>query len=212
MKIVTIFILLVVLTACGPTRYTEYQKRPQNPSFLERSVAMHVGRDFYRPTPACAIVMPVAGKAAPALRHATEASLYRHLVTKLPKVVSPRERRREVRRLAIDLEHEADRTILSRTLRCPVLVEAKIWQSGEDYALVWSRKNLDLEILMLRGDRLLWKGRHAAGRSDGGLPLSPLSAPIAVARASRLHGDSDAMVSLVDDTIRRIVASLPDVR
>ena len=107
---------------------------------------------------------------------------------------------------------EADRTHLTRHLRCPGLVEAKIWRSGEDFALIWSRKNLDLEIVMLREDRLLWKGRHEAGRSDGGLPLSPLSAPIAVARASRLHGDSDAMVSLVDDTVRRIVASLPDGR
>ncbi|MDD9915474.1 MAG: hypothetical protein OXT01_12530, partial [Rhodospirillaceae bacterium] len=81
-----------------------------------------------------------------------------------------------------------------------------------DFALIWSLQKLDIEIGMLREHRLLWKGRHEAGRSDGGLPLSPLSAPIAVARASRLHGDSDAMVSLVDDTVRRIVASLPDVR
>ena len=209
---VAIGLLFVMLAACGPTRYTEYRAQPQDPSFLERSVTMHVGRDFYRPLPGCAIVMPVAGRAAPALRLAIEAALYRHLVTKLPKVVGPRERRREVRKLGVDPQHEADRAHLTRALRCPVLVEAKIWQSGEDYALIWSRKNLDLEIVMLRGDRLLWKGRHEAGRSDGGLPLSPLSAPFAVARASRLHGDSDAMVSLVDDTVRRIVVSLPDVR
>ena len=212
MKAVAIVLILATLAACGPTRYTEYRAQPQNQSFLERSVARHVGRDFYRPTPSCAIVMPAAGVASLTLRRATEAALYRHLVTKIPKVVSPRDRQQTVRRLAIDLKHEADRTHLTRHLRCPVLVEAKIWRSGEDFALIWSRKNLDLEIVMLREDRLLWKGRHEAGRSDGGLPLSPLSAPIAVARASRLHGDSDAMVSLVDDTVRRIVASLPDVR
>jgi hypothetical protein len=179
---------------------------------LERTVARHVGRDFYRPTPSCAIVMPVAGGATAQLRHAVETALYRHLVTRLPNVVGPKVRRREVRNRAVDLRREEDRTILTRALRCPVLVEAKIWQSNEDFALVWSRKNLDLEIVMLRDDRLLWKGRHDAGRSDGGLPLSPFSAPFAVARASRLHGDGDAMISLVDDTVRRIVASLPDVR
>lgn len=200
------------LSACGPTRYTEYRAQPQAAPLLERTVARHVGRDFYRPTPTCAIVMPVAGGATPQLRHAVEMALYRHLVTRIPKVVGPQARRREVRNRAVDLRREEDRTILTRALRCPVLVEAKVWQSNQDFALVWSRKNLDLEIVMLRGDRLLWKGRHDADRSDGGLPLSPLSAPFAVARASRLHGDGDAMISLVDDTVRRIVASLPDVR
>jgi len=205
-------VVLLCLAACGPTRYTEYRAQPQSVPLLERSVAMHVGRAFYRPTPGCAVVMPVVGKAAPRLRHAVETALYRHLVTKLPNVVGPRIRRREVRKLAIDLRQETDRALLTRALRCPVLVEAKIWQSSEDFALVYSRKNLDLEIVMLRRDRLLWKGRHNADRSDGGLPLSPLSAPFAVARASRLHGDGDAMISLVDDTVRRIVGSLPDVR
>ena len=205
-------VALLWLAACGPTRYTDYQAGSQSMPLLERSVALHVGRAFYRPTPGCAVVMPVAGQATPGLRHAVEAALYRHLVTKLPNVVGPRVRRREVRKLAIDLRREPDRALLTRALRCPVLVEAKIWQSSEDFALVWSRKNLDLEIVMLRRDRLLWKGRHNADRSDGGLLLSPLSAPFAVAKASRLHGDGDAMISLVDDTVRRIVASLPDVR
>ena len=203
---------LLFVAACGPTRYTEYRAQSQAVPMLERSVAMHVGREFYRPTPGCAVVMPVAGQATPGLRRAVEAALYRHLVTKLPNVVGPRVRRREVRKLAINLRHEPDRAILTRAVRCSVLVEAKIWQSNEDFALVWSRKNLDLEIVMLRRERLLWKGRHNADRSDGGVPLSPLSAPFAVARASRLHGDGDAMISLVDDTVRRIVASLPDVR
>lgn len=203
---------LILLVACGPTRYTDYRTQPESPSILERSVASHLGSGFYRPTPGCAVVMPAAGTATAALRHAIESAVYRHLVTKLPQVVGPQARRREVRKLAIDLRRAPDRAILARALRCPVLVEAKIWQSGEDFALIWARKNLDLEIVMLRGERLLWKGRHEAGRSDGGLPLSPLSAPFAVARASNLHGDGDAMVSLVDDTVRRIVAALPDVR
>ena len=71
MKAVAIVLIWATLAACGPTRYNEYRAQPQNLSFLERSVARHVGRDFYRPTPACAIVMPAAGVASPALRHAT---------------------------------------------------------------------------------------------------------------------------------------------
>ena len=209
---IVIFCVLLILGGCGPTRYTDYQARPDTAPMLERSVAVQIGRAFYRPPPACAIVMPAAGQATPRFRRIVEEAVYRHLVTKIPQIIAPRARRRQVQKLAIDLRRPEDRALLTRAVRCPVIVEAKIWQSSEDFALVWSRKHLDLELVMVRGDTLLWKARHDADRSDGGLSLSPLSAPFAVAKASRLHSDGDAMVSLVDDTVRRIVASLPDVR
>ena len=205
-------LVLLLTTGCGPTRYTDYDAAGGSAPMLERAVATRIGAGFYRPPPACAIVMPTAGVATPQFRRVVEEAVHRHLVTKLPKVVGPRARRREVRKLAVDPRRARDRAILTRVLRCPTLVEPKIWQSSEDFALVWSRKSLDLEIVMVRGDRLLWKARHTADRGDGGLPLSPLSAPLAVAKASRLHGDGDAMVSLVDDAVRRIVGALPDVR
>ncbi len=203
---------LALLSACGPTRYTDYRAQSEGAPLFERAVAVHVGTGFYRPPPDCAIVMPVAGRASPMLRRLVEDSVHRHLVTKLSVVVGPGARARAVRSLAIDVKRPDERAVLLRKLRCPVLIEAKIWDSGEDFALVWSRKNLDLEIIMVRHDTLLWKARHNADRADGGLPLSPISAPFAVAKASRLHGDGDAMVSLVDDAVRRIVASLPDTR
>ncbi len=206
------FCAMILLAACGPTRYSEYRSNDQAASLLTREVAVHLPMSFYRPPPACAIVMPVAGRATSGLRRAVEDAVHRHLVTKVARVVGPLDRRRHERRLVVNLRQANDRALLSRTVRCPVLVEAKVWQSGEDFALVWSRKRLDLEIIMVRDEVLLWKARHTAERADGGLPLSPLSAPFAIAKASRLHGDHDVMDSLVDDTVRRIVASLPDVR
>ncbi len=204
--------ILVTLTACGPTRYTDYQARDEDAALLSRDVSVHLATGFYRPPPTCAVVMPVAGSGTERLRRAIEESLHRHLVTKVNRVVGPVDRRRQERKLLVDLKHADDRALFVRQIRCSVLVEAKIWQSNEDFALVWSRKKLDLEIIMVRDEALLWKARHTADRADGGLPLSPISAPFAVAKASRLHGDSDAMISLVDDAVRRIVASLPDTR
>lgn len=202
----------LLLTACGPTRYTEYAADRETTPVFERTVAVQVGSAFYRPLPDCAVVLPAAGRMPPALRRTIEDALYRHLVTKIPDVIGPKRREREARVLAADLRRTDGRALFARTIGCAVMVEARVWRSSEDFALIWSRKSLDLEVVMIRGETVLWKARHDAGRSDGGLPLSPLSAPFAVARASSLHSDGDAMISLVDDTVRRVVASLPDVR
>lgn len=209
---VLLILTALSLSACGPTRYTDYASREQSVPVFERSVAVQVGSAFYRPLPDCAVVLPAAGRMTPPLRRAIEETLYRHLVTKIPNVVGPKERARKARSLAVDLRRPDGRAVFARAVGCPVMVEARVWNSSDDFALVWSRKSLDLEVVMVRGETLLWKARHDAGRSDGGLPLSPLSAPIAIARASSLYGDNDAMISLVDDTVRRIVVSLPDVR
>ena len=61
-------------------------------------------------------------------------------------------------------------------------------------------------------DRTLWKASHVARRSDGSLPLTPISAPIAIYEAGRFSNDQDILPSMIDDTLRRLVISLPDIR
>ena len=58
----------------------------------------------------------------------------------------------------------------------------------------------------------LWRAAHQASRSEGTLPLSPMSVPIGAFSAGRFHGDADVFPSMADDVARRIVASLPDTR
>ena len=52
---------------------------------------------------------------------------------------------------------------------------------------------------------------HTAQRSDGGVPLSLIGAPVSAFRAARFNQDSDVLPSMVDDALRRIFASLPAV-
>ena len=59
-------------------------------------------------------------------------------------------------------------------------------------------------------DVTLWKARHTASRSDGGLPLSPFSAPLSAFQAASLAGDDDVTPSMVEDVVRRLFATLPN--
>ena len=80
--------------------------------------------------------------------------------------------------------------------------------------VVWARRGFGLQVTLTRaGDEtVLWKARHLAMRADGGVPLSPVSAALAGFNAARFHADTDMEESLADDVVRRIAASLPDVR
>lgn len=65
---------------------------------------------------------------------------------------------------------------------------------------------------MTRGPhrRLLWRARHIAERSEGGIPFSPLSVVVDGITSARFAADREIVDSVVDDAVRRIVASLPD--
>ena len=59
---------------------------------------------------------------------------------------------------------------------------------------------------------VVWRARHAATRSEGGLPTSFLSAAVNMFAAGAQHADPDVRLSVADDAVRRIVVSLPDTR
>ena len=80
-----------------------------------------------------------------------------------------------------------------------------------DFALIWARLSIGLEVQLTRASdgRLLWKARHTASRSQGGITLSPLGAATHMVEAAALTSDADQATSLVADLTRRIVATLP---
>ena len=61
-------------------------------------------------------------------------------------------------------------------------------------------------------DAVLWKARHVANRSDGGLPFSIIGVAVAGFEAARFRADEDVPDSLIDDAVRRMMVTLPDVR
>lgn len=215
-------VLLVVGTALGlvagcsgPTRYTGYEAETNQSEAFGRSVEFEVSRAFYQDPPACAVVMPFAGTATNDPRTViVEESLARQLSIHLSRVIGPRARERWVRDLAVDLANERDRKTLARASGCGFLLESAPWGEGAVFALFWTQERVGLEVRLLRARDgvLLWKARHVATRSEGGIPLSPLSAVYNILSVGDFKADGDVPVSLVDDATRRMVQTLPDTR
>ena len=80
--------------------------------------------------------------------------------------------------------------------------------------MVWAERQIGLAIglIDLRDDAVLWRARHAARRGAGGAPLSPLSLLVSTGAAARFAADADVPLSLLDDALRRTLATLPDLR
>ena len=138
----------------------------------------------------------------------------RQLSGRVGRVIHPRERRRRVRAMAVDLDHPDDARHYAAATRCGAFLRWKILNAGHDNALVWSQKYLQVgaEITRARDGALLWQARSSASRSSGDVPLSVFSLPLAALRAAAFQDDDDAVASLLDDLARRLLASLPDLR
>lgn len=59
---------------------------------------------------------------------------------------------------------------------------------------------------------MLWRARHVASRSEGGLPLSPVSLVVETFASTQFSSDREVAASVVDDALRRVVATIPDAR
>jgi hypothetical protein len=206
---------LVTLAACAETRYVAYDGGKEAASPFARTIEFDLTGKFYKDPPECAVILPFTVDGKP-YRHARviEDSLARHLSAKMNRVIGPLERRRLVRAMAVDLSHPADRAAFARTNRCRAFVEAKPWGGDDVYVLFWTQSRIGLDVTMtaIDGKTALWRARHVATRSDGGLPLSPFSAAYNMFNAARFTSDGDVAFSLVDDAVRRIAKTLPDTR
>lgn len=204
----------VTLGACAQTNYVPDDQQSGSGSPAARRVSYHVGEEFYIDPPDCAVVLPSEDREHSSLGESTGRAIARYLTGKIPRVIGPLERRRAERRMAFALDHPGDRRRFANETRCRAFVRWKMFDVGNDYLIVWSRQHFGLEVEMFReaDGAVLWKASHVASRSDGGLPLSPLSAPVAAFEATQFSQDADVMPSLVDDAVRRIFVTLPDVR
>lgn len=205
----------LMIAACTQTNYGPYGRSsdPLNP--LERSIEFEVTDAFYGDPPRCAFVLPFEGKASGTVEpEDVERSLARQLSVRLDRVIGPLERRRLVRDLAVDLDRPSDRGHFARAVRCPFAVAARPWGEGSVFALVWTQERVGLEVVMtrVRDGTEVWKARHMATRSEGGVPFSPISAIFNAVTVGHFKSDSDVPTSLIEDATRRIVETLPDTR
>jgi len=198
---------------CLQTTYNSGAQKAESDSFLERRVDYRLADAFYTDTPACAAI--VTKTAAPrAISRLVEDAVERHLAIRLPRVIGGARLRRMEARLGLDIMAVSDRRVFAREARCGALVEIHLSQVQDDYMVLWARRGLTVSLTMRRiaDGEILWQARHAAGRSDGGLPISIIDLPISAARAGLMTKDPEMFASIADDAVRRMLKTLPDIR
>ena len=216
----TVAITAALLTGCVKTAYVEHANpravmaKSEDDAFA-RTVDFHLARAFYETPPGCVMVVPMHLKNVPAkVRQAIEDTVARHLANRVDKVIDSRRVAGEARTRAFDPAFQPDRARLARALRCDTVAEIESAGLDSVYAVVWAEISVDIHLTLKRArdGEDLWRGRHRARRGDGGLPIGLFGAGGGALAAGRLAGDADVLPSIIDDSLRRMMASLPDVR
>lgn len=213
-KAIAIVLVALAVQGCVETQYVPYgeEQKPTAEPIAARQVFYRIEQAFYDSPPDCVLVLsPVGPEEVGGL---LEGALARHMSGRVPRVIGPAERRRDERALAFDLGDEADQRRYAKSVNCAALLRPKITNLENGMALVWSGRRFGaaLELIRATDGALLWQASHATSRSDGGVPLSPLSLPMTVFNALRFGQDTDQFPSMVDDAVRRMVVTLPDMR
>ena len=202
------------LGGCMQTSYSGYENPTGEVPGLSRNVRFEVTDAFYRDPPTCLTVLPVGGVDNDRVTRMVELAAARHLSGKVKRVIGPRERLDLERRLAFDLQVSDDRRRFAGQQRCLHFAQPVLAAVDQSYALVWAQRQVEITLRIhgVNVDQLLWRASHRASRGDGGLPLSPLSLGAAMFSAGRAYNDPDSLPSMVDDSFRHMLKTLPDTR
>jgi hypothetical protein len=143
-----------------------------------------------------------------------ERAVERNLAMRLPRVIGGARLRRAETALGIDMGTESGRLVFGRQMRCEALLDIRLSRVQDDYMVLWAQRGLTIDLTLSRiaDGKLLWRARHAAGRADGGLPISLIDLPVSAARAGIMTKDPEMFASIADDAARRMMKTLPDVR
>ena len=210
---------LLIIAICGLAHgcvSTSYHTIGQDEATLpvdERRVSFWLhGRVFERMY-SCVFVEP-SENVTPGIGQVAERAFQRHLHEKFDRVIPSHSVRRIARRKLIEIGETSGTALFGKRMNCPVSASIRVREVKNDFVVFYARKSLKLEVSLkdAKTNELLWKASHNAGRGDGALPLSPLSAVSSVVRASRLSGDDEQFASIVDDAVRRVARTLPSFR
>ena len=58
----------------------------------------------------------------------------------------------------------------------------------------------------------VWRARHLARRSEGGISLSPIGAIADTVFSTRFASDRDVVEGVIDDAVRRMLVPLPNAK
>jgi hypothetical protein len=212
---IAIVAVSMLLTACAQTTYVDLEKAEPVPGSPVRTVGVQVDRAFINEFPDCTIILePETGPGLQQFKTLVEEALGRHLMRRFTRVIDAVERRQIARQSALDLRHLQDRQDLAKIAQCDTFLRARVVGPGKTYLVVWSQVQIGIEVTMVRAHdkKLLWRARHMADRSEGGIPFSPLGIVIDAYSSVRFTSDMEIEESVIDDAVRRLVRSIPNSR
>jgi hypothetical protein len=210
LKLVAIVILLLS-AGCTRTQYVALGNENASPISPFRQVGFKTAPSLAENFPECTIILKTeTGPGLQKLGSIVEEALSRHLSRKLGRVVDAADRIVLAQRAALDLVHEADIQALALQTNCSSYLRSRVIGSGKTNLLVWSQIQVGIEVAMIRATDgvVLWRARHMAQRSDGGLPLTPIGAIVDAYTSIKFSSDREITESMIDDTVRRIVKSI----
>lgn len=205
-------LMLLGLAACLPQAPRQVSYGEARPTLWGRDVEVETRPAYFAVAPACALVQPVGRRfAAVETGRLVEEALAAHFAARFRRVVPAAQVTAAAHRLALDPARPAHRRHLARQFACPGVLEARPYGADGVYAAVWTQRRVGLAVTLLdaRDGTLLWRARHVATHSEGGLPVSPLGAVAELMMTTGFHADPEVPVSLLHDAGRRIAAALP---
>ena len=213
MRNLSLISMFFILSGCMVTTYTpvnSIQPYKKQNALLSQDVIFRISDDLYKEAPNCVIIWPTQAPKMPKV----EAAVARYASERFARVIGPKLRERNVRKWAFDLRTRADRQAFSRNVKCPFGIDINTARRNRDYFVVWSQQRLLLVLALkeIGQKKTLWSAHHIAKRSGGGIPLSPISIAINAAEAGFHQTDNDVAASLIDDAVRRMIVTLPDLR
>ena len=212
---VGVVVLLNSLAACTRTQVAPYKSHASSDTSIApyaRFVEVEIDRQYFTDRPDCVLLLPFAGSARlEPLGDLMEQYLALHLRLRFDRVIQAPERVRRMTRVGLDPSDPDDRLQFHETTVCGYEIVFHLIHARADFALVWAQLSLGLEARLTRArdGQVLWRARHTATRSDGGIAISPFGMVSSAVEATALVSDGDQVVSLAADVTRRLVATLP---
>ena len=209
--------LSFLIGSCTNIQYTSYAPQEQIDPLMGRQVSYSIDPSLYAESLDCILVLETKGKGKAnnisVLAEAAERSLARHLREKVIRVVGPHQRAKLARQLVYNPDDVDDRQRFSRDIGCRGFARVTFLEASNAFFGIWSQRQIELEVSIFNDEKQpFWKASHVARRSDGGLPISLISAPFTVFRAAKFQHDQDHIPSMIDDGMRRIFVTFPDFR
>ncbi len=213
---------LVALSGCTKVNYVNHAdyrgigRQGDDPSAFSRQVDFHVARAFYETPLPCAMVLPISPdrKINKTTAVLVEDAVSRYATGHFDRVISARQTRNVARKRAFDPAHAGDQIRLGRSMDCPAHLEIGSLGVANLYAVIWTNISVNVQLRLRRNHdhKILWQARHQAERADGGLPMGILGIGVGTLSAAKLASDRDTLPSMIDDAVRRMMISLPDLR